>query len=51
MHWPLKKSDRAPEAILKLSSIMRYVITEANDEQVSLDKEISYLDAYVELEN
>lgn len=46
----VKKSDRAPEAILKLSSIMRYVITEANDEQVSLDKEISYLDAYVELE-
>ena len=29
---------------------MRYVITEANDEHVLLEKEISYLDAYVELE-
>jgi hypothetical protein len=46
----IKKSDSAPESVTKLSSIMRYVITDAAHDLVSLDKEIAYVSAYVDLE-
>ncbi|MGZ3864755.1 MAG: sensor histidine kinase [Bacteroidia bacterium] len=46
----VKKSDAAPEAITKLSGIMRYVITDAAQEFVPLDKEIDYITNYIELE-
>jgi hypothetical protein len=46
----VKKSDAAPEAVTKLSSIMRYVITDAADDLVSLEKEMNYVSAYIELE-
>lgn len=46
----VKKSDAAPESITKLSSIMRYVITEAKNDFVPLDKELNYVSSYVELE-
>jgi two-component system, LytTR family, sensor kinase len=45
-----KKSDEAPEAVMKFSSIMRYVLTETNSETVPLDKEIDYLRNYIELQ-
>src|SRR5690606_28615637 len=38
----LVKSDDAPNAILKLSSIMRYVVTESSNEKVLLKNEIAY---------
>lgn len=46
----LEKSDSAPEAILKLSSMMRYVVTESSRENVSLEKEIEYIKNYISLQ-
>jgi LytS/YehU family sensor histidine kinase len=46
----VKKSDATPESITKLSSIMRYVITEATEDYVSIQKEMDYVSAYIELE-
>ena len=46
----VKKSEIAPEAVTKLSAIMRYVISEAKQDFVSLDKEMNYVSSYVELE-
>jgi sensor histidine kinase YesM len=46
----VKKSDSTPESITKLASIMRYVITDAAQETVALEKEINYVSAYIELE-
>jgi sensor histidine kinase YesM len=46
----LKKSDLAPDVVLKLSEMMEYMLYDSNDEKVSLEKEISYLNSYIELE-
>jgi LytS/YehU family sensor histidine kinase len=46
----VKRSDNAPESITKLSSIMRYSITDAAQDFVALDKELNYINAYIELE-
>lgn len=45
-----QKSDKAPEAILKLSEIMRYMLYESNVEKVSLEDEINYLESYIDLQ-
>jgi len=45
-----QKSDKTPDAILKLSEIMRYMIYESNDSWVSLRKEITYVQSYIELQ-
>ncbi|MGI9192752.1 MAG: sensor histidine kinase [Chitinophagaceae bacterium] len=46
----LIKSDKTPTAIVKLSSLMRYVITETNKRFVALDREIQYVNSYIELQ-
>ena len=46
----LIKSDHAPDAIVKLSGMMRYSISDANQSFVSLSKEINYITNYVELQ-
>ncbi len=46
----LKKSDRAPDIVLKLSEIMRYMLYECNEKQVLLSKEIHYMNNYLDLE-
>ena len=46
----LKKSDLAPEIVLRLSEMMRYMLYECNELKVPLDKEIKYLKNYIELE-
>ncbi|MDI1355715.1 MAG: histidine kinase [bacterium] len=46
----LKKSDAAPESVTKLAAIMRYAISEATGNFVSLEKEINYITAYIDLE-
>ena len=46
----LKKSDEAPEVVLKLSDLMSYMLYETNTPKVSLNKEISYLQNYIDLE-
>ncbi|MEE4178428.1 MAG: sensor histidine kinase [Bacteroides sp.] len=45
-----KKSDEAAEAVMKFSSIMRFVLSEANSETILLDKEIEYMKSYIELQ-
>lgn len=45
-----QKSDRAPEAIMKLSEIMRYMLQESNEPLVKLAREIRYLENYIELQ-
>jgi len=45
----VEKSEKAPDVILKLSEIMRYVIYDSSDERVSLNKEVEYLEKYIEL--
>ncbi len=46
----LKKSDKAPEIVIKLSEMMRYMLYECNEKQVPLWKEIQYLKNYLDLE-
>lgn len=46
----LKKSDKAPEIVIKLSEIMRYMLYECNERTVPLEKEIKYMGNYIELE-
>ncbi len=46
----LKKSDDAPQTILKLSEMLRYLLYEAGEKKVTIDKEIAYLNNYLELE-
>lgn len=46
----LKKSDNAPEVVLKLSDLLRYLLYEAGEKKVPLSKEIGYMKNYVELE-
>ena len=45
-----KKSENAPEAVMKLSSIMRYMLYDAVEEKVPLEKEIDYLRSFIELQ-
>ncbi len=46
----LKKSDKAPEIVLKLSEIMRYMLYECNERQVPLEREVQYIHNYLDLE-
>jgi len=46
----LKKSDKAPEIVIKLSEMMRYMLYECNERQVPLKKEVQYIRNYVDLE-
>jgi two-component system, LytTR family, sensor kinase len=45
-----KKSDEAPAALMKMSEIMRYMLYESKAEKVPLEKELEYLDDYIELQ-
>jgi len=46
----LKKSDKAPEIVVKLSEMMRYMLYECNETRVPLEKEVNYLKNYLDLE-
>jgi two-component system LytT family sensor kinase len=45
-----RKSDEAPGALMKLSDILRYMLYESNTEKVLLEKEITYIKSYIELQ-
>ncbi len=45
-----QRAEKTPEAILKLAEIMRYMLYESNDAKVDLEKEIRYLENYIELQ-
>jgi two-component system, LytTR family, sensor kinase len=44
------KSDRTPEAVLKLSELMRYIIYDTERKVVPLLKEVEYIANYIELQ-
>ncbi len=46
----LSKSDITAEAVMKLSQLMRYVIDEASAGWVPAEKEIKYIEHYIELQ-
>ena len=46
----LIKSNATADAVLKLSSIMRYVLNEKKHDWVPLDKEIQFIKHYIELQ-
>ena len=46
----LKKSDKAPEIVIKLSEMMRYMLYECNEKSVFLRKEVNYIRNYLDLE-
>ncbi len=46
----LKKSDKNPDAILRLSSILRYLLYDSNVHLVSSEKETEIMRAYIDLE-
>ena len=45
-----KKSDDTTVAIVTLSELMRYMIYEANEEFISLEKEVDYIKNYISLQ-
>lgn len=45
-----KEADKASDAVVKLSEIMRYMLYDANFEKVPLQKEIDYLNSYIDLQ-
>lgn len=46
----LIKSDLAPEVVLRLSNILRYVLYETGEGRVPIQKEVQYMKDYIELE-
>jgi two-component system LytT family sensor kinase len=45
-----KKSDLLEPSLIKLSSLMRYMLYETDEEKVPLDKEIEYIQSYIDLQ-
>jgi two-component system, LytTR family, sensor kinase len=46
----LKKSDRAPETVLKLSELINYMLYECTSDEVQLAKEIKFIRNYIDIE-
>lgn len=46
----ITKSDKTASSISKLSQMMRYVLSDTNQELISLENEISYIKSYIELQ-
>ncbi len=45
-----KQSDQLEPSLIKLSSLMRYMLYETEEEKVSLEKETEYLQSYIDLQ-
>jgi len=45
-----KQSDQLEPSLIKLSSLMRYMLYETDGEKVSLEKEMDYLQSYIDLQ-
>lgn len=46
----MKKSDITPTAVLQLSDLMRHMLYESEKESIDLEKEIKYLENYIDLQ-
>ena len=45
-----KQSDQLEPSLIKLSSLMRYMLYDTDGEKVSLEKEMDYLQSYIDLQ-
>jgi LytS/YehU family sensor histidine kinase len=45
-----KNSEQLEPSLIKLSSLMRYMLYEADEDQVSLEREVEYLQSYIDLQ-
>lgn len=45
-----KKSDQAPETVMRLSKILRFMLYETSGEHITIDQEIRIIADYIELE-
>ncbi|WP_160714095.1 sensor histidine kinase [Chitinophaga solisilvae] len=45
-----KKSDLLEPSLIKLSSLMRYMLYEADEEKMPLQREVEYLQSYIDLQ-
>ena len=45
-----KRSDELEPSLIKLSSLMRYMLYETDEDKVALEKEIDYLQSYIDLQ-
>jgi LytS/YehU family sensor histidine kinase len=45
-----KKSDLLEPSLIKLSSLMRYMLYETDEQKVPLEKEVEYLQSYIDLQ-
>lgn len=48
--YSLFKSEKTPDMILKLSNLMNYIIYECQADRVALEKEIEFMQDYIDLE-
>lgn len=46
----LKKADETPDLILKLADMLRYLLYECSEKKVLLEREVDYLQNYIDLE-
>ncbi|HXD76699.1 MAG TPA: histidine kinase [Puia sp.] len=46
-----KKSDLLEPSLIKLSSLLRYMLYETDEDKVLLEKEVEYLKSYIELQS
>jgi len=46
----VSNSDKAPDAVLKLSKIMRYTLEESLNDKVMLSQEIDFINSYIDLQ-
>ena len=44
------KDDNAPQSVLKLSDMLRYVMVDCQVDMISLEKEIKYIDAFIDFQ-
>jgi two-component system, LytTR family, sensor kinase len=45
-----KKSEQLEPSLIKLSSLMRYMLYETDEQKVPLEKEVEYLQSYIDLQ-
>ena len=48
--FTVRKSDKAPQLVLELSKVLRYVLYEGDRESISVDKELQFIREYVALQ-
>lgn len=46
----LQKSDQTPDVVIKLADLMRYMIYDCDKEKIPLNKEIAFIQNYIDIE-